>query len=150
VTACPTRLAPDERQRAVHGTNVGNSEPDRESRLAQLRMGNDREVTSEPSLSQTSLHRLLAGSKRDVDRNSPQKRNSDVGAELTQLLTPMIPAESDTLPAAANGHRERSNPQPSLPRGSSLSGARWLTGRIGPEANAFGKAGGHADGATDS
>jgi hypothetical protein len=57
VTACPTGTGLTNRNQAVHGTKGGNSEPDREPRPAQLRMGNAREGTQSPS-SPTSQTRL--------------------------------------------------------------------------------------------
>jgi hypothetical protein len=61
--------------------------------------------------------------------------------------SPILPANSAILNAATNDSQERSNPP--APLGSEQPVGRMTPGgRIGPEANARGKATGYADGAT--
>ena len=104
VTACPTPRRPDQPGGAVHGTEGGNPEPDREPRRAQLGTDNAREgtliaVTTEPANSGSR-----AGSKRARRRGRLPTDPGPADSGLPPAFTPdILPAKSAALTAATNG-----------------------------------------------
>jgi hypothetical protein len=122
---------PDHPGGAVPGTKGGKPEPDRQPRPAQLGMGNAREGTQSSS-APTSPSRLPGWVQKDTEEGSVNRRPGAAGLRSPDGVHPSIlPAKSAALNPTTNGCRERSNPPPPLPEGSSRSGA-WGGGRDGP------------------
>lgn len=117
MTACPTLTGLTSRFQAVHGTKGGNSEPDRESRPAQLRMGNASEGMQSPS-EPTSQTRLGWVQKDTEEGPAHHRPGAGVLKSYAGIHPFILPAKSATLPAASNGYRERSNPLPPLHEGA--------------------------------
>jgi hypothetical protein len=126
---------------AVHGTEGGNSEPDREPRQAQLGKGNDREGTQSPSVP-TSQTRLTGWVQKDTEEGPAAGRSGAAGFRSSGGVHPSIlPAKSAALNPTTNGGRERGNPSPALHE-AGAGRAQGARGGMSPEAKATGKAGG--------
>jgi hypothetical protein len=144
VTAYPPRS--DWFSNREAGINGGNSEPDWESHQAQLLMGNESEVTIEPSLCRTSQRGLTGWVQNGHDsRVSGFPTWNRCKQEFLFLNAPLIenPADSGTLPAAINVKQEQGKPYTALTR----AGANRMRHKAGivPEAKARGKTTGYAD-----
>ena len=131
----------------MHGTEGGHPESDREPRRAQPGMGNAREGIQSPS-QPTSPLRFTGWVQKGMEEGSAAPRSGADRLKSSAGVHPTIlPANSAILNAATNDSQERSNPP--APLGSEQPVGRMTPGgRIGPEANARGKATGYADGAT--
>jgi hypothetical protein len=117
VTACPTLAGLTTRSEAVHGTEGGNPEPDREPRRAEPGMGNAREgiqSSSEP----TSQLRLGWVQKDTEEGTASNRPGADVLVSYAGVHPCILPAKSAALNPATNGCRERSNPPPPLHEGA--------------------------------
>ncbi len=94
----------------MHGSKGGNSEPDREPRLARLRTGNFGEGMFESSSLPTSQTRLGWVQKDTEEGLATSQSGADVLKSYAGIHPFILPAKSAALPAATNGCRERSNP----------------------------------------